>query len=57
MRALLTSCGLETRQIEDEFLAMLAKTPRMQNVIYPDTGQNYFVNDKKHGTETDKMTV
>ena len=34
MKVLLTSCGLETGQIEDEFLTMLAKDPRDVKALF-----------------------
>ncbi len=34
MRVMLTSCGLETKKIEEAFLAFLGKAPEQANALF-----------------------
>ena len=40
MRVMLTSCGLETKKIEDAFLEFLGKAPEQVNALFIPTAAN-----------------
>ena len=40
MRVMLTSCGLETKKIEESFLEFLGKVPEQANALFIPTAAN-----------------